>query len=93
MRDEGAGSQESEYFSRSNSSMNKEQKILREIKMKKYEFEHVRMTHGVEGELSKNFWEEKIENILADMGEKGWDLKAFHTHALHTHLIFGRERS
>ena len=91
MRD--AGTQESEYFSWSNSNMNKEQKILREIKMKKYEFEHVRMTHGVEGELSKNFWEEKIENILADMGEKGWDLKAFHIHALHTHLIFGRERS
>ena len=48
--------------------------------MKKYEFDHIRMTHGVEGELSKNLWEEKIENILADMGEKGWDLKAFHIH-------------
>ena len=60
---------------------------------KKYEFEHVRMTHGVEGELSKKLWEEKLENILADMGEKGWDLKTLHIHALHTHLIFGREKS
>jgi len=61
--------------------------------MKKYEFKHIRMPHGVEGELSKKLWEEKTENILADMGEKGWDLKALHINAMHTHFIFGRERS
>jgi len=47
---------------------------------------------GVEGDLSKKIWEEKLENILADMGENGWDLKALHIHALHTHLIFSREK-
>jgi hypothetical protein len=65
---------------------------LERDKMKKCEFDHARMAHGVEGELLKNIWEEKIEKILAEMGEKGWDLKAFHTHAMHTHLIFGREK-
>ena len=82
---------EIEYFNRYASRMIG-RTIKRGMKMKKYEFDHIRMTHGVEGELSKNLWEEKIENILADMGEKGWDLKAFHIHALHTHLIFGREK-
>jgi hypothetical protein len=61
--------------------------------MKKYEFKHVRMSHGIEGQLSKKHWEEKLESILVDMGEKGWDLKTLHIHAMHTHLILGRERS
>jgi len=65
---------------------------MRKIKVKKYEFKHIRMNHGVEGDLSKKIWEEKLENILADMGENGWDLKALHIHALHTHLIFSREK-
>ena len=63
------------------------------MEVKKYEFKHVRMNHGVEGDLSKKVWEEKLENTLADMGENGWDLKALHIHALHTHLIFSREKS
>jgi len=66
---------------------------MRGIKVKKYEFKHVRMNHGVEGDLLKKIWEEKLENVLADMGENGWDLKALHIHALHTHLIFSREKS
>ena len=61
--------------------------------MKKFEFKHIRVNHGVEEDLSKRIWEEKIENVLADMGERGWDLKALHIHALHTHLIFSREKS
>jgi hypothetical protein len=34
--------------------------------MKRYEFEHVRMIHGVEGDLSKKHREEKIKNILTE---------------------------
>lgn len=62
--------------------------------MKKYEFKHVRMNHGIEGELSKEHWEKKLESILAEMGDDGWDLKSFQSHfPSHTHLIFGREKS
>ena len=63
--------------------------------MNKYEFEHVRMEHGLEGELSKKRWEEMLKTILAEKGEEGWDLKSAYSEALtmHTHLIFGREKS
>lgn len=63
--------------------------------MKRYEFKHVRMEHGLEGQLSKRHWEEKLENILAEMGNEGWDLKSFHSEAMtmHSHLVFGREKS
>jgi homospermidine synthase len=64
-----------------------------EAKMKKYEFKHVRMNHGIEGDLSKKNYEEKLERILAEMGDEGWDLKSFQSHfPFHTHLIFGREK-
>ncbi|GAI82089.1 unnamed protein product [marine sediment metagenome] len=62
--------------------------------MKKYEFKHVRMNHGVKCEFSKKNWEIKLESILAEMGDDGWDLKSFQSHVpSHTHLIFGREKS
>ena len=63
--------------------------------MKKYEFKHVRMNHGFIGQLSKEHWEGKLESILAEMGDKGWDLKSGHSEAfsMHTHLIFSREKS
>jgi hypothetical protein len=62
--------------------------------MKRYEFKHVRMEHGIEGEFSKKAWEAKLENILAEMGDAGWDLKSLHSEALtmHSHLVFGREK-
>jgi hypothetical protein len=70
-------------------------KPIGETAMKKYEFKHVRMEHGIEGELFKKHWEEQLERILAEMGEGGWDLKTFHSEALtmHSHLVFGREKS
>ena len=61
--------------------------------MKKYEFKHVRMNHGIEGEFSKERWDKKLESILAEMGDDGWDLKSFQSQVRHTHLIFGREKS
>jgi hypothetical protein len=61
--------------------------------MKKFEFKHVRMKHGFKCEFSKKHWENKLESILAEMGDKGWDLKSLLSHAMHTHLIFGREKS
>lgn len=61
--------------------------------MKKFEFKHVRMNHGIEGQLSKPHWEEKLEEILVEMGETGWDLKTLHIHSMHSHLIFGKEKS
>jgi hypothetical protein len=63
--------------------------------MQKYEFKHVRMNHGFKGQLSKKHWEGKLESILAEMGENGWDLKCGYSEAFtsHTHLIFGREKS
>jgi len=52
------------------------------------------MNHGIEGEFSKEHWERKLESILAEMGDDGWDLKSFQSHfPSHTHLIFGREKS
>jgi len=41
---------------------------------------------GVEG---------KLASILAEMGDDGWDLKGIYSEALtmHTHLIFGREKT
>jgi hypothetical protein len=63
--------------------------------VKQYEFEHVRMEHGVVGQLSKTRWEEKLTSILAKMGDEGWDVKSVYSEAgtMHTHLIFGREKS
>ncbi len=63
--------------------------------MTQYEFKHVRMKHGIKGELSKEHWEQNLESNLAEMGDEGWDLKSVHSEALtmHTHLIFGREKS
>ena len=63
--------------------------------MKQYGFKHVRMKHGVAGQLSSEVWENKLESILEEVGDKGWDLKSVHSEALtmHTHLIFGREKS
>jgi len=63
--------------------------------MNQYEFEHVRMEHGIEGQLSKERWEEKLTSILVEKGDNGWDLKSAYSEALtmHTHLIFGREKS
>ena len=63
--------------------------------MKKYEFKHVRMNHGIKCEFSKKHWEGKLESILAEMGDKGWDLKSVYGVAftMHTHLFFGREKS
>ena len=63
--------------------------------MKQYEFKHVRMKHGVAGQLSTEVWEQKLEGILAEMGDQGWDLKSAHHEAgaMHTHFIFGREKS
>ncbi|MHC4536709.1 MAG: hypothetical protein ACYS6K_22400 [Planctomycetota bacterium] len=63
--------------------------------MKKYEFKHVRMNHGLLGQLSKVHWEGKLESILAKVGDRGWDLKSSYTETftMHTHLIFGREKS
>jgi len=65
------------------------------IVMTQYEFRHVRMEHGIAGQFSKEHWEEKLEKILMEMGDDGWDLKSTHCEALtmHTHLIFGREKS
>jgi hypothetical protein len=62
--------------------------------MKPYEFEHVRMKHGIKGDVSKSHWEEKLMGILTEMGEKGWDLNGAYseTMSFHTHLIFSRER-
>ena len=53
------------------------------------------MEHGLEDEFSMKSWEEKLMSILAEMGDKGWDLKSAHheTLARHTHLIFSREKS
>jgi hypothetical protein len=52
------------------------------------------MEHGIVGQLSKEHWEDKLERILAEMGDDGWDLKSTHSEAgtMHTHLIFGREK-
>ena len=63
--------------------------------MKKYEFKHIRMNHGFKGQLFKENWEEKLESILAEMGDKGWDLKSIYSEAftMHTHLVFGREKN
>ena len=63
--------------------------------MKKYEFKHVRMNHGIKCEFSKKNWGIKLESILAEMRDDGWDLKGVYSQAftMHTHLIFGREKS
>ena len=63
--------------------------------MRKYEFKHVRMKHGFKGQLYKKHFEGKLESILAEMGDKGWDLKSSYSEAftMHTHLIFGREKN
>jgi hypothetical protein len=62
--------------------------------MTKFEFKHVRKNHGLKGQLFKEHWEKKLESILAEMGDKGWNLKSVYSEALtmHTHLIFGREK-
>ncbi len=53
------------------------------------------MNHGIQCEFFKKDWEIKLESILAEMGDKGWDLKSVYNEAftMHTHLIFGREKS
>lgn len=63
--------------------------------MRRYEFKHVRMQHGIVGELFREHWEGRLLSILAELGDEGWDLKSAHreTLAFHTHLIFGREKS
>jgi len=62
--------------------------------VKQYEFKHVRMKHGLAGELSREVWEQKLQSILDEMGDQGWDLKTAHheSGAMHTHFIFGREK-
>jgi hypothetical protein len=63
--------------------------------MKKYEFKHVRMIHGFKAQTFKKHWEQKLNRILEEMGNNGWDLKSTHCEAfaMHTHLIFSREKS
>ncbi len=63
--------------------------------MKKYEFRHVRMKHGLRAQLSRKYFEAKLASILAEMGDNGWDLKGIYSEALtmHTHLVFGREKT
>lgn len=68
---------------------------MEDIAVRQYEFKHVRMEHGIVGQLSKEHWEGKLESILGEMGDDGWDLKSTHCEAMtmHTHLIFGREKT
>ncbi len=63
--------------------------------MKQHEFAHVRMKHRFRDEFFKKSWEEKLMSILAEKGAQGWDLKAAYREmlAMHTHLIFSREKS
>ena len=52
---------------------------MEDIAVSQYEFKHVRMEHGIAGQLSKeHFGRANWRRVLAEMGDEGWDLKSTH---------------
>jgi hypothetical protein len=62
--------------------------------MKKYEYRHVRMAYRLASWFSKAAFDRQLSEVLARMGDEGWDLKSSFHEGLgmpHVHLIFGRD--
>ena len=60
--------------------------------MTTYEFKHVTLEYGIAGALDRQIYTQRVEAVLHEYGQKGWDLKAmYHDFGLHLHIVFGRE--
>jgi len=63
--------------------------------MKKYEYNHVRMSYTFLSFLSKTAFDRQLSELLDRMGNEGWQLRSSICEGLlptHIHFVFGREK-
>jgi len=62
--------------------------------MKKYEYNHVRMSYDLRSLFSSAAFDRQLSELLERMGNEGWELKSSFCEGLlpgHIHFVFGRE--
>lgn len=63
--------------------------------MKKYEYNHIRMSYTLSSFFSKTAFDRQLCELLERMASEGWELKSSISEGFlpsHIHFVFGREK-